>query len=288
MPEPQIHETGLDGVITEIGLALIGIQDDEWQPVGSAVIIAPKLALTAKHVVDACWRHFDNSYKLKFGDFHGDFGLLAFQVQPGKVGALWAIQKLWCSPHSDLAVLQLTPYSESAAAYSWCCPLLRIEPPAVGAEVRCFGYRGGKATATCVEKNLTVNWTSSPSTAGGCVIQVHHQQRDPGMFSFPCFQTNAPFTYGMSGGPIFVDGNLSGIISGGGITDANGQCMTYGATLWPILATKLELIVKEEPSRTSFSVHELASRGYVRVLDLETISVTMDTDGNECFRYHVT
>src|SRR5262249_25696582 len=164
----------------------------------------PHLAITAKHVVDDCWRYFGEDRKLKFGELHGDFGLLAVQVLPDKRGALWAVRKLWCSPHTDIAILQLQPYSEPARSYRWCCPILRVLPPPEGAEVRCFGYRGGRANAVTTGDVTSVEWTSSPSTAGGYVVEVHHQHRDPGMLRFPCFQMNAPVTHGMSGGPIFV------------------------------------------------------------------------------------
>lgn len=241
--KPEIQETGLDGVITQVALALVAQRPDDWYPSGTAVIIAPHLAITARHVVDEFWRYFDQNWRLKINDLQGDFGLLAFQVLEGQRGALWAIRRLWRSEHTDLAILQLEPFSDVAAAYRWRYPRLQLLPPAIGAEVWTFGYKGGTAAAIIddAQTQTTVNWRSSPCTAVGTVNQVHDVYRDRGMMNFPCFCTNAPFDHGMSGGPIFHEGKLAGIICSGGLEADNGDKITYGTTLWPLLALKLQL-----------------------------------------------
>lgn len=274
MPEPQILNTPLDDTISEFALGLIAQRIDDWHPSGTAIVIAPHLALTAKHIVDDYWRHFGEDRKLKFGDLHGEFGFLAQQVLPGGIGSLWAVRKLWLSSHSDLAILFLEPYSEVARTYKWRCPMLQLRPPAVGDKVECFGYRGGKAIETVDSKQISVEWTCNPSTAVGKVIQVFHDQRDRGMLNFPCFSTNAPFTHGMSGGPIIVNGLLSGIICASGPEDEDGHKITYGASLWPLLAMSLELDVAEYPTRSEFTVLELVKRGFIRSVDLDCIRVT--------------
>jgi hypothetical protein len=276
--EPQIQETGPDGVITEVALGLMAQRPDKWYPSGTAVVIAPHLALTARHVVDDYWRHFDQNWKLKLGDSHGDFGLLALQVLPGRQGVIWAIRRLWRSEHTDLAVLQLAPYSNLAAGYRWRCPMLQLLAPPVGAEVWTFGYRGGCADATFDDPRAmtAVHWRSSPSTAVGTVIEVHDVRRDHGMLKFPCFRTNAPFTHGMSGGPIFHAGRLSGIICAGGLQGGDGHEITYGVTLWPLLALKVQLDFAGQPSGSWYSVADLVDRGYVRVVDRERVAVTPD------------
>ncbi len=282
--QPQIQETGLDGVITEFGLALIAQRGEEWRPVGTAVLIAPHLALTAKHVVDECWRLFGDERKLKFGDLHGEFSLLAQQVLSDRQGVLWVIRRLWCSPHTDLAVLQLQPFSDLANDYRWRSPQLHIQAPTEGAEVWCFGYRGGEAIATTDSHRTSVHWTTSPSTAVGTVVEVHQQRRDLGMLNFPCFRTSAPFTHGMSGGPIFVNGLLSGIICASGLEGSDGERRAYGATLWPILATELELDFQGEPPGSSYTVHKLAKRGFIRVVDLDTVLVSEYENGKQLFQ----
>jgi hypothetical protein len=277
--EPEIQETGPDGIITEVALGLIAVRHDHWYPSGTAVVIAPHLGVTARHVIDDYWRRFGDDRKLKFGDLEASFGLLAQQVLPGGSGALWAVRKLWRSPHTDLAVLLLDPYSELARTYRWRRPMLRLRPPAVGDDVSCFGYRGGAARAAVDSEQIKVKWTCSPSTAVGRVVEVFGNRRDRGMLDFPCFSTNAPFTHGMSGGPIMLNGVLSGIICAGGLEGADGQQMTYGVSLWPLLATTLPLDVAGYPKGAEFTVLDLVQRGFVRAVDLESISVESADDG---------
>ena len=274
---PDIQETGFDGVITEVAFALIAQRLDQWYPSGTAVVIAPHLALTARHVVDDYWRQFDQNWKLDLGNSHGDFGLLAVQALPDREGACWAVRRLWRSEHSDLAILQLSPYSERAKSYRWRCPALQLLPPRIGAAVHTFGYRGGSATAHVdgARTATSVDWHSSPSTAVGHVREVHDNQRDRGMLAFPCFRTDAPFTNGMSGGLIFHDGRLSGIICSGGLQGEDGEEMTYGATLWPLLAMKLQLDFASEPPGSWYSVADLIDRGFLRAIDHGRIVVTV-------------
>jgi hypothetical protein len=262
-----------------VALSLIAERDDHWYPSGTAVVIAPHLAVTARHVIDDYWRQFDDDRKLKSGDLEGTFGLLVQQVLSGGRGVLWAVRKLWRSPHTDLAVLLLDPYSKLARTYRWRCPMLRLRPPAVGNDISCFGYRGGSASAVVDREQIKVKWTCSPSTAVGRVVEVLGNRRDSGMLDFPCFSTNAPFTHGMSGGPIMLNGVLSGIICAGGLRGENGQQRTYGVSLWPLLATTLQLDVAGCPKGAESTVLDLVRRGFVRAIDLESISVESGDDG---------
>ena len=154
--------------------------------------------------------------------------------------------------------------------------MLQLLAPPVGAEVQTFGYRGGSAAATFDDARTTtsVHWHSSTSTAVGTVIEVHDVRRDRGMLNFPCFRTNAPFTHGMSGGPIFHNGKLSGIICASGLQGNDGQKIAYGATLWPLLALKLQLDFAGQPSDSWYTVLDLVDRGYVRAVDRERIAIT--------------
>lgn len=274
---PEIQESGLDGVITEVALGLIALRSGQWYPSGTAVVIAPHLAVTARHVVDDYWRKFDQNWKLGIGRSDADFGLLAQQVLLGRQGVLWAVRRLWRSEHSDLAVLQLSPYSELAAKYRWRCPILQLLPPPIGAQIQAFGYRGGNATEVLDDAHTTkVEWRTSPSTAVGAVVEVHDERRDLGMLNFPCFRTNAPFAHGMSGGPVFHAGRLAGIVCSSGLEGEDGHKMTYCTTLWPLLALKLQLDFDGHPPGSWYSVLNLVDRGFVCASDRARIVTCPD------------
>jgi hypothetical protein len=280
----NIGETKLDDPITEFGLALLASRDGYWEAVGSAIVIGPHLALTAKHVLDYCSRAFGDSYKLKLGRLDQSFGLVALQVRPGSTGVLWCIQKFWRSPHSDLAVIQLDPFSEAAKQHRWKLPKTRIAPPLIGARVSCFGYLGGEVSASIDGDLMSVRYDCAPRTAVGTVVDVHEERRDRGMLDFPCFLTSAPFGHGMSGGPMFVDGHLNGLVCQSGLDEPDGKKRAYGTTLWPVLGTVLELSVEHEPS-APITVYELARRGYIGVVDLDRVRVTDMGDGQQRFDY---
>jgi V8-like Glu-specific endopeptidase len=56
---PSFTETGLNSPITEFALPLTARKGNEFFPSGTAVVIAPYLALTAKHVIEDYWIRFE-------------------------------------------------------------------------------------------------------------------------------------------------------------------------------------------------------------------------------------
>jgi hypothetical protein len=69
----------------------------------------------------------------------------------------------------------------------------------------------------------------------GTVIQVHVLERDHGMLSFPCFEVDRPVDGGFSGGPVFWNGALCGLVSSGSLTES-----TFVASLWPLCLMEYE------------------------------------------------
>jgi hypothetical protein len=59
----------------------------------------------------------------------------------------------------------------------------------------------------------------------GLVIDVFEIKRDSGMYSFPCFRIDKPVDPDFSGGPVFWNGRLCRVVSGGSVHD-----VTYAAS----------------------------------------------------------
>ncbi len=61
------------------------------------------------------------------------------------------------------------------------------------------------------------------------------------MLNFPCFEVQAKFARGMSGGVVIdEDGRLCGLVCAGTeFADASAAPLSYAATLWPFLATTI-------------------------------------------------
>jgi hypothetical protein len=68
--------TGLRSIITEFALALLSHRDNTYYACGTAIVVAPYLAMTARHVVEDYW--FE-SLQLHESHSSGSFSLLAFQ-----------------------------------------------------------------------------------------------------------------------------------------------------------------------------------------------------------------
>jgi S1-C subfamily serine protease len=268
--------------VTEVALALIARDGiTTFRPSGSAVIIAPYLAITAKHVLADHWRAFDYRELPTTGHATGVFSLQAFQVvNNGRDGALWDITRLWSSGHTDIAFLRLTPASDTARAHqNWRPPRLNLLPPDVGAAVTGFGYRDSTIESLTAEG---IVWRHTPTMSDGMVLEVHDTLRDSGSLTFPCFRTDAPFVGGMSGGPVFDDaGDLRGLIcySLAPITP-NGEYVSYAASLWGAMATPIDFRPDGTTTDSSYPALFLARDGVVAAQNWDRVRVSEPDEHN--------
>src|SRR5688572_16789848 len=102
---PIFEATGLRSTITEFALPLAAFRDDDFHPCGTAVVVAPYLALTARHVIEDYFRVFMGR------PYSGetDFAIVAFQgLNEGTSGAVWSITRLWHA-RTDITFLKLEP-----------------------------------------------------------------------------------------------------------------------------------------------------------------------------------
>ncbi len=239
---------------------------------GSCVRIAKNLYLTARHVM--------TDYLQRFG-YEGNeakFSVWAVHIQPGPEYSIWQMDRLWLSPHSDLALFHTTPYNDTAGAEKTTASVgLDLTPPFVGSRVVGYGYHSSSGRITVDadgKKQIAVN--SDGSASVGEVREIHRLSRDSAMLTFPCFRVNARFDGGMSGGPLFGDnGRLCGVICSSLPAGSGDQedC-SYAATLWPLMG----LAIDANPSpygilNSSYPLLELARRQIIHVSDLARVSV---------------
>jgi V8-like Glu-specific endopeptidase len=292
--EPSFKETGLVSVITEFALALTAFRGETWQPSGTAIVIGPYFAITAKHVIEGYWNRYEKAQlKAKIGETveaAGTFHILAFQVlERGRTGALWSVTRLWGSPFTDVAFLRLTPWSEEARRHQWRTAKMNLLPPKVGTRVSGFGYHSSAISHTQLEDRIEVEWKDSPTTTIGEVIEIHERRRDESMLNFPCFRINAKTVGGMSGGPIFNEqGQLCGIICSG-LTEGDGDTehISYVASLWPSMGTEIDMERKGFPTGIRYPVLELAEHGYIKAENWERIIILKKADGTPQVRLKV-
>lgn len=266
----RFESTAATEVITEFAVALFKQSPEGLKPVGTAIVIAPNLILTAKHVVEGIWE----MYHLRRSNKQSDSALIAFQVLPGATGALWYAKNAYFSPHdADLVLLDIFPYSESASIHQWRKVVINFAPVRVDQVVLGFGYSGGLIQASS-DNQSALRWDADPRTTQGRVIAVHHARRERGFLKFPCFEMSARTEHGMSGGPLFDDqGRLCGLICGGGFDQDDGTAIRYGTSLWPLLLLEgIKGGFEGEPEGL-FSFYQLVKRGVIAATGLDALDI---------------
>jgi hypothetical protein len=155
---------------------------------------------------------------------------------------------------------------------------LNVLPPVVGSRIVGFGYHSSKISLGVeTPEQITVEWFDSPATTVGEVIEIHHKQRDSSMLPFPCFQTNARFEHGMSGGPVFNEsGELCGLICSGFPPDDNTYT-SYAVSIWPALGTELDLPYEGFLRGAKYSCLELARRNIITANGWERVNLESPT-----------
>ena len=248
---------------------------------GSGVIIAPYLALTAKHVMDQGFlKHF-------FGDrlLNADGSIrvpkdldLVLQAACGdKENAAafrFAVEHFSFSTVSDLALLRIMPLF-SQEGYLWPCVKINALPPVAGEKIAAYGYVYGDGEV----EHGTIRSLPKLHRSQGTVEEVFLMQRDRSLVYFPSFQTNARCDHSMSGGPVFSgNGKLAGIVSVGGPPD-NGKHYSIAASIWPIVGSRLDAWLPGQSQPKTCSLKHLIDIGLIHIEGLEAFNIEYDDEG---------
>lgn len=269
----------LHSPLTQFALPLISYYHEKWVASGTAVVIAPCLAITARHVIEDHWAAHHLT-PLENGQYDGSFVLQIMQIVKG-TGILWDARRLWLSPHTDIAFISLSPSSSLPENFIWETARLDLRPLQTGQEVFCFGYRASKASFLRTESTRpTLEWYDEPTITTGEILEIHDSKRDSSRLKFPCFRTNARFDGGMSGGPVFTtNGSLRGLIcSSMPPSQENEEHTSYVALLWPMMGTMLDFCYPNSPAG-SYPALELARQHIINALGWQNITLIPKDDG---------
>jgi Trypsin-like peptidase domain len=273
---PFFHDAKPTDPIQELALRVI-VELPGWEmyAVGTACLIGGHLAITAKHVVEYALR--------KFGARQGPNGievtghsLRLLQVLPGPVYNIWNVFSAWiCS--TDIAILHLGLDSSSAPeqTINWRAPILRVVPPPSGQKVIAFGYRESKIDITeGANGSHHIEINDFGTTSAGEIGQIFTERRDSSMLTFPCFEVQARFAPGMSGGMIMDEnGCLCGLVCAGvDFQDPNALPLSYAATLWPMLTTVISADRGASyPRGVNYPMIDLALDHQINAIGLENL-----------------
>ena len=212
----------LKGLIVAIGF----IDDDKQRIIGSGVMVAPGLCLTATHVIDETKRKqaflytFPNKSSMRIWlpvEYH-------------------AVQKVTDSlPHmkpqerfSDVSILSYLPFSKFNDDNAYLYTPVEVALPKIGERLWAVGYREVSNDGT---PQISFFVTS------GLVTEQYPEGRGAHI-SGACIEIAMKALGGMSGGPVFNEaGRVIGVISTclEGHSDNKGP--TYATLVWPSLVS---------------------------------------------------
>lgn len=248
---------------------------------GSGIFVAPYLAITANHVI----RDFCNLtsqadceryglFKVEKHLYHhkADHGAVLYQVNPLDKqvrSARWIVDYTWEPTWTDICLFQAAQVPDNTLQFPTGFFQWSLLPPAIGKHVTMIGYPGSKGEY--IESGqLSVDFDLVIQDA--TVIQIHQQRRDRGLLNFPCFEVDKPTDGAFSGGPVFCEGKLCGLVS-------SSLGTTGVVSLWPLC-----LLEYDYPGfARKTSVGDLFDRGILRSSDWPQvkpyISKRIDEDG---------
>lgn len=246
-------------------LALDWVVGDRHHIWGSAVMVAPGVALTARHVVDAMRENgflaADGGYLLALG-FH-DHGVV-----------FWNPDSFTSVGAGDIAVLTMVRATASPSLPEDIpipvnAATMAVRAPAEGELISMFGFA---ATETVFNDGKQIGL----SLLGGVgpVLDVYPQRRDQRLAG-PSAGVAAKTVGGMSGGGAFdAQGRLIGVISAG-----IGEDPSFISLAWPCLFTPLTMAWPHGLVDGPTTLHDLGRRELCNMIGLDLVQSHADENG---------
>jgi hypothetical protein len=248
----------LDGTLLALDW-VVGAAHHIW---GSAVLVAPGVALTARHVVDEMR---DNPGGLLALGFHND----------GMV--IWHAKDFTYIDDSDLSFLTLVnataqPANAAKKAISINVATLAARQPLMGESISLVGF---KAHETKFEY-LTHGRGAAVALLGsvGPVIDVYREGRDRSRRN-PSAGVSAKTVGGMSGGAAFdAHGRLIGIITSG-----LGEETSFISLSWPSVFTPIQVAWPPGHVQEPTTLHAMAQQGLCGIEHIDAVNSHVGENG---------
>lgn len=194
---------------------------------GSAVMVAPGVALSAAHVISD-WISAVTQ---------GNAGCMLTGFVKG-AQTYWRASGVRVDAETDLAIISVEPADEPTREKLVRLAHLTTRTPEVGESLMFCGYRGAATKFMHDGNEIELSATAYIST--GKVAQIHAAQRDRTRYRWPCYEVDCVIVGGMSGGPVFdSQGYLVGVTGAGLEMVEDGQpkavSPSYAWQVWPCL-----------------------------------------------------
>ncbi len=239
---------------------------------GSCCRIAKNLYVTAAHVIKDWIEKYGNNTNTQ------DLQVWAIHVSEGPIYSIWEADCIFFNFISDMAIIHTKPYNDVAEdERNIACVEMHLFPPQVGEIVVGFGHYKPQQKISFDQHGTRHIEIDGPGAATvGVVKKVHNEKRDSVRLPFPCFQVNAQFDGGMSGGPVFNEsGQLCGVIcSNLPPSNDNEEHVSYATTMWPLIATYLRISENGKETDKSYPLLDLAKRNIIKAIGYECVEIS--------------
>ena len=279
--------------IQQCVLPLVVKIDDEIILIGTGFVINNSgLFVTAKHVLveaqkNAVSRRREDGIFYKHYEFYGIYASNQENgVNADFIGGWLPVTNIWYTNQLDMGLgwFKLPRNTDDNSLLKLYPVRIRPALPKLGDELIAAGYYKMEGKITGESKNI-VKYKQDTAYSGGRVVQVHPEFRDSVRLNFPCFQTDARFEGGMSGGPIFdkKTGNVVGVVCSSfeSIDEEDEKSfISYGSLIWPILGSRVKISLGHGEPLKSITLYELFELGAINVDEtIERIRVSVNESG---------
>jgi hypothetical protein len=224
--------------------------DDVLQRIeGSAVFIAPGVALCATHVIGP---HLSC---LMAGTLVAScYGIAPHGLQ------IWVVRKITTIPNTDLTILGVELASALPPENLFLQSVITTRLPKVGEDLLICGFRADETAFVLNKQNRRVETSGDVWLCKGTITDRYPLGRDRRMIPWPVLEVACPAWGGMSGGPVYEShGLLVGLLCSS-IETAPGKGVSYVSMLWPALTTRFESSRPSGLIRGSISLLEMDRR----------------------------
>ncbi|WP_018972988.1 S1 family peptidase [Rudaea cellulosilytica] len=237
---------------------------DEHNVEGSAIIVAPGIALTAKHVIKS---HLDRLMK---GERH------AMCIGIAKSGMnVWTVKKMTILTDVDIVILGLELNSAMPPERTFRQAIVSTRLPKIGDRLQIVGFRANSATRSMNNGERGYGVDAMLLVSAGVVKERYPQGRDKAMLPWPVLEVDCPSWGGMSGGPVFDEGgHLIGLLCSS-LELEDGDGVSYVSLLWQALTAKFEGGWPAQAFEGKRTLLELAPQ-ICPIVRPEAISYTLD------------
>lgn len=219
---------------------------------GSAVMIGPGIAITARHVLDS---YIDRLLS-------GKLETIVVSIYPGSL-IIWRIHQIILT-ETDIAILRVDLASSLPESGELPVATITTRTPVLGERLMILGFQAPKAAS------LIDGIEGATHVGIGEVTAVYPAGRDSVMMPHPCIEVKCLTRGGMSGGPAFdQNGKLVGLLSTS-FEDHEGP--SYVSMLWPVMAAPIETCWPSGILELPTNIISMTEHGVIWVDDLTALN----------------